>query len=73
MRRRLKSKRPTYVLGTGLSHDGSACLLRDGQVAVAIEKERITRVKHDGGNDTAAIRYCLEAEGIAIEDLALIV
>lgn len=66
-------KRPTYVLGTGLSHDGSACLLKDGQVVVAIEKERITRLKHDGGNDTAAIRYCLETAGIAIEDLALIV
>jgi len=73
MRRRAKGKRPTYVLGTGLSHDGSACLLRDGQVAVAIEKERITRIKHDGGNDTAAIRYCLDTEGIAIEDLALVV
>lgn len=73
MRRTPRSRRPTYVLGTGLSHDGSACLLRDGQVAVAIEKERVTRVKHDGYNDTAAIRYCLEAEGIAIEDLALIV
>lgn len=68
-----RRKRPTYVLGTGLSHDGSACLLRDGQVAVAIEKERITRVKHDGGNDTAAIRYCLETEGIEIEDVVLIV
>jgi predicted NodU family carbamoyl transferase len=73
MGRRSKSRRPTYVLGTGISHDGSACLLKDGQVAVAIEKERITRVKHDGGNDTAAVRYCLETEGIAIEDLALIV
>lgn len=73
MGKKSESRRPTYVLGTGLSHDGSACLLRDGQVAVAIEKERITRVKHDGGNDTAAIRYCLETEGIALEDLALIV
>lgn len=73
MGRKPKSRGPTYVLGTSLSHDGSACLLRDGQVAVAIEKERVTRIKHDGGNDTAAIRYCLETEGIAIEDLALIV
>lgn len=73
MRTTSKGRRPTYVLGTGLSHDGSACLLKDGRVAVAIEKERVTRVKHDGGNDTAAIRYCLETEGIAIEDLTLIV
>ncbi len=62
-----------YVLGTGLSHDGSACLLKDGKICVAIEKERITRVKHDGGNDTEAIKYCLKAEGITIHDLDLVV
>jgi carbamoyltransferase len=65
--------RPTYVLGTGLSHDGSACLIKDGRVCVAIEKERITRHKHDGGNDSDAVSYCLQAEGISIEDLSLIV
>lgn len=65
--------KPVYVLGTGLSHDGSACLLKDGRIAVAIEKERITRRKHDGGNDTVAIEYCLEAAGITLDDLSLIV
>lgn len=65
--------KPTYVLGTGLSHDGSACLLKDGRVCVAIEKERLTRVKHDGGNDALAIQYCLDAEGIRMSDLTLIV
>ena len=65
--------KPTYVLGTGLSHDGSACLLKDGAIAVAIEKERISRRKHDGGNDDAAISYCLESEGISLEDVALVV
>jgi carbamoyltransferase len=63
----------TYVLGVGLSHDGSACLLRDGRVAVAIEKERVTRRKHDGLNDADAVNYCLEAEGIRARDLSLIV
>src|SRR4051812_34826394 len=62
-----------YVLGTGLSHDGSACLLKNGRICVAIEKERITRIKHDGENDTDAITYCLKAEGITIHDLDLIV
>jgi predicted NodU family carbamoyl transferase len=62
-----------YVLGTGYSHDGSACLLKDGKIAVAIEKERITRVKHDGNNDTVAIQYCLDAAGITIHDVDLVV
>ncbi|WP_437506168.1 carbamoyltransferase C-terminal domain-containing protein [Sorangium sp. So ce1099] len=65
--------KPVYVLGTGLSHDGSSCLLKDGRIAVAIEKERLTRRKHDGMNDAETIRYCLEAEGISIEDVALVV
>jgi predicted NodU family carbamoyl transferase len=66
-------KRPTYVLGTSLSHNGSACLLKDGRIIAAIEKERITRIKNDGYNDAAAIRYCLEKENIKLEDVSLIV
>jgi carbamoyltransferase len=65
--------KPTYVLGTGLSHDGSACLLKDGRICVAIEKERITRKKHDGWNDKDAAQYCLDAEGLRIEDVELVV
>ncbi|QDX26283.1 transferase [Sphingomonas suaedae] len=48
-------------------------LLKDGRVCVGIEKERLTRRKHDGGNDSAAITYCLDAEGIGIGDLTLVV
>jgi len=62
-----------YILGTGLSHDGSACILKDGKIVVAIEKERLTRVKHDGGNDYLAVAYCMAAAGIGVEDLSLIV
>jgi len=62
-----------YILGTHLSHDGSACLIKNGKIVAAIEKERITRRKHDGGNDSAAIQYCLNAEGISIYDLDLVV
>lgn len=64
---------PIYILGTGLSHNGSAVLLKNGYVCVGIEKERITRKKHDGGNDTLAIQYCLDAEGITLNDVALVV
>jgi len=69
----MPSQKPIYVLGTGLSHDGSACLLRDGRIRVAIEKERITRIKHDGGNDRQAIEYLLAAEQITLSDISLVV
>ena len=65
--------KPIYVLGTHDSHDGSACLLKDGKICAAIEKERITGRKHDGFNDTDAILYCLEKENISFSDLDLIV
>ena len=65
--------KPIYVLGTGLSHDGSSCLLKDGRIVVAIEKERLTRLKHDGGNDHATVRYCLETAGVRPDELSLVV
>jgi len=66
--------KPVYVLGTNLSHDGSACLLKDGKICAAIEKERITRKKHDGwSDDRDAILYCLAKEGITLDDVDLIV
>jgi carbamoyltransferase len=65
--------KPIYVLGTGTSHDGSSCLLKDGRICAAVEKERITRIKHDGGDDTESIKYCLEKENICLDDIDLIV
>ena len=67
-------KQHTYVLGLNTyDHDVSACLLRDGVIAYAIAKERITRVKHANGFYKEVIDYCLEAEGITLDDVDLIV
>ncbi len=68
------SKKHTYVLGLNTyDHDVSACLLRDGAIACAIAKERITREKHASGFYKEVIEYCLKAEGITIDDIELIV
>ena len=68
------SKQHTYVLGLNTyDHDVSACLLRDGAIAFAIAKERITREKHASGFYREVIDYCLEAEGITLDDVDLIV
>jgi len=63
----------TYILGTGLSHDGSTVLLKNRKIIVAIEKERLSRIKHDGGNDFDTVQYCLDYAGIGVGDLTLIV
>jgi carbamoyltransferase len=65
---------PTYVLGVNAyDHDVSAALLRDGAVVVAVSKERITRVKHDTGFYADPVAYCLLAEGITLDDVAVVV
>src|SRR5882724_9271088 len=68
------SNKHTYVLGiNAYDHDVSACLLRDGEIAVAINKERITRKKHDTGFYQGVVGYCLAAEGISLDDVDLVV
>ena len=68
------SKNPTYVLGLNTyDHDVSACLLRDGEIAFAVAKERITREKHASGFYKEVIDYCLNAEGIGLDDIDLVV
>src|SRR3954447_6443333 len=67
-------KQHTYILGLNTyDHDVSACLVRDGEIAVAIGKERITREKHATGFFKEVVDYCLNAEGILLDDVDLIV
>src|SRR6266540_2183058 len=68
------SKNHIYVLGiNAYDHDVSACLLRDGEIVFAINKERLTRKKHDTGFYQKVVDYCLAAEGISLDDVDLVV
>jgi carbamoyltransferase len=40
-------------------HDSAACVVEDGEVVVAAQEERFTRVKHDASFPSNAIRWCL--------------
>jgi carbamoyltransferase len=67
-------KKHSYVLGLNTyDHDVSACLLRDGAIAFAISKERLTREKHATGFYKEVVDYCLEGEGITLDDVDLVV
>ena len=60
-----------YILGINAYHaDGSAVLLRDGELIVALEEERFRRIKHWAGFPTAAIQKCLEIGGITGDEIA---
>ncbi|MGG2460284.1 carbamoyltransferase [Streptomyces sp. RGM 3693] len=38
-----------YVMGLNLGHDRSACIVKDGEIVVAVEEERLDRSKHSPG------------------------
>ncbi len=54
-------------------HDSAACLVVDGDIRSAVHEERFTRIKHDSSFPKNAIKYCLDNDGIKINDLDLIV
>ncbi len=59
-----------YILGLNAFHgDSSACILKDGEVVVALEEERIRRIKHWAGFPIEAIKYCLQDAGISIKEI----
>jgi len=62
---------PTYILGiSAYFHDSAAALLKDGEVVVAIQEERLTRIKQDSNLPEKAIAFCLDFEGITIDQVA---
>jgi carbamoyltransferase len=59
-----------HVLGINADQaDVAAVLLCDGEVQVALEEERFSRVKHCTGFPGAAVGKCLEVGGIDATDL----
>lgn len=50
-------------------HDSTAALIDDGIIRSAVSEERFSRIKHDGGLQACAIRYCLEEAGIRLSDI----
>src|SRR3954468_23467735 len=64
----------TYIVGiNAYDHDVSACLLRNGEIAFAIAKERVNRLKNASGVYHEAVDSWLQAEGITLDDVELVV
>ena len=60
------------ILGLTTMGSSSASLVIDGVVVVAIEEERLTRLKNDGGFPYKSIEYCLNAANLNIQDIEII-
>ncbi|MBD2195787.1 MULTISPECIES: carbamoyltransferase family protein [Calothrix] len=62
------------IVGISCSHDASACVFINGRIEVAVQLERLTRIKHDGRpylSTRQAVDYCLDAVGISADDVNL--
>ncbi len=62
------------ILGiSAFYHDSAAALIIDGNIIAAAQEERFTRIKHDKNFPLAAIAYCLQAAGLTIEDIDIVI
>ncbi len=62
------------ILGiSAFYHDSAATLVRDGEIIAAAQEERFTRKKHDNQFPVNAVEYCLQAGGLAAEQLDYVV
>ena len=64
-----------WTLGLAISHNGSACLLQGNKLVVAMQEERLTRIKRRviaTTKPSLAVEYCLKTAGIKIEDVSLV-
>jgi carbamoyltransferase len=64
----------SYILGiSAYYHDSAAALLKNGELVAAAQEERFSRKKHDAAFPADAIRYCLEAESLNLNEIDRIV
>ena len=54
-------------------HDSAAALIQYGQIIAAAQEERFTRKKHDPRFPIHAIRYCLEANQVSLQNIDYVV
>lgn len=50
-------------------HDSTACIVVNGKLVVAIEEERLTRVKHTYAFPYRSIKRCLDIAGLKLEEI----
>jgi carbamoyltransferase len=70
------AKKDYWVVGISASHNGAVCLLKGDEIVVAIQEERLSRIKRQkifGAQHSLALDYCLEYAGITPADLSAVV
>ena len=60
----------SIILGLNCNHaDSSACLIKDDKLLIAIEEERINRIKHWAGLPVDSIKECLKFANVNADEI----
>lgn len=65
-----------WILGMSCSHNGSVCLLHGDEIVVAIQEERLSRIKRHrvyASQPSLSLQYCFDYAGIRPQDISLVV
>lgn len=57
------------ILGLHFGHDGAAAIIRDGELLSYIQRERLTRVKHDYSLNRACLSTVFAQAGLGVNDI----
>ena len=60
------------ILGLTTMGASAACVMIDGKLIAAVEEERLTRIKNDGGFPIESIKEVLDIAGLGINDIDVI-
>ena len=59
-----------FILGLNAFHgDASACIFKDGNLVVAAEEERFSRIKHSAGFPLKSIEFCLKKLNLNLDQV----
>lgn len=54
-----------------VTHDTSACLIKNNEIIAFVEEERFNRIKHTTHFPVNSIKYCLEKGGVTLSDVKI--
>ncbi|MGW5798530.1 carbamoyltransferase family protein [Streptomyces bacillaris] len=61
------------ILGvSAFYHDSAAALVADGVPVAAAQEERFTRRRHDPSFPSRAVAYCLDEQGVSLDDISAV-
>jgi carbamoyltransferase len=69
---RLDGQKPYRILSLYFGHDANLCLMENGRPLLVLEKERVSRIKHDKGHMMDVLPQVLQEHGWSPQSIDLV-